>query len=759
MLKLLRRLTQDVSAARNLPEALDVIVASVKHAMKTDVCSVYLADLETRILTLRATDGLNAESVGSVAMRFDEGLVGYVAQREEPLNLDDAPGHPRYRYFPETGEERYSAFLGVPIIHQRQVLGVLVVQQKARRLFDGGEVAFLVTVSAQLAGVIAHALATGARPEATTRNRDGLKGVWLTGVAGAPGVGIGTAVVVYPPADLEAVPDRPAKSVEDELRSFHRALEEAREDIRELARQLAPSLPPEEHALFEAFLQILGSDSLVGKTEEYIRAGNWAQGALREAIRDHVRIFEALEDEYLRERASDLRDLGRRILAHLQVSEVKRREYPRQTILVGEEIGASKLAEVPPERLAGIVCARGSSSAHVAILARALGVPAVMGAQDLKAARAEGLKVVVDGNQGRAILSPSRALLEEYQRLAREERELNAGLSTLRDLLAETPDGHHVPLFVNTGLLADINPSLNSGAEGIGLYRTEVPFMIRERFPDEEEQRVLYREVLERFAPRPVVMRTLDVGGDKALPYFPVVEENPFLGWRGIRITLDHPEIFLVQIRAMLRANIGLNNLQMLLPMISGVQEVEESMRLIRRAHLELEEEEGQALPLPRLGVMVEVPSAVYQARALARRVDFLSVGSNDLTQYLLAVDRNNARVAGLFNTLHPAVLHALQQVVHNAHLEGKPVSICGEMAGDPVSAIILVGLGFDTLSMGVPSLPRVKWAIRNVSRAQARQLAEEALTFEDGKSIRQHVQQALEAEGALNPLGVALRA
>jgi phosphotransferase system enzyme I (PtsP) len=370
-------------------------------------------------------------------------------------------------------------------------------------------------------------------------------------------------------------------------------------------------------------------------------------------------------------------------------------------------------------------------------------------------ARSEGLQVVVDGNQGRAILAPSATLLEEYQRLAREEKELQVGLTGLRHLLAQTPDGHHLPLFVNTGLLADITPSLNSGAEGIGLYRTEIPFMIRERFPDEDEQRVLYREVLERFAPRPVVMRTLDVGGDKALPYFPVVEDNPFLGWRGIRITLDHPEIFLVQVRAMLRASSGLGNLQILLPMISGVDEVDESLQLIHRVYAEVLEEEGPSIAMPRVGVMVEVPSAVYQIRALARRVDFLSVGSNDLTQYLLAVDRNNARVAGLFNTLHPGVLHALKQVVDGAHAEGKPVSICGEMAGDPVAAVILMGLGFDTLSMGVPSVPLVKWAIRNITLDRARELALEVLEFDNGKAVRAHAGALLEAEGLLNPLGL----
>jgi phosphotransferase system enzyme I (PtsP) len=405
------------------------------------------------------------------------------------------------------------------------------------------------------------------------------------------------------------------------------------------------------------------------------------------------------------------------------------------------------LAEVPPKRLVGVVAVRGSSTSHTAILARALGVPAVLGVDDLPVARVDGLEIIADGYSGRVYINAPSEIKREYKRLKKEEQELTEELQELRDAEALTGDGVHIPLYANTGLLSDIRPSIESGAEGIGLYRTEFPFMVRERFPGEEEQRQVYREVLESFAPRPVTMRTLDVGGDKALPYFPIQEDNPFLGWRGIRITLDHPEIFLVQIRAMLRASVGLNNLCLLLPMISTLSEVDEAKALVQRAYQELLEE-GEEVVMPKIGAMVEVPSVIYQIGPLAKRVDFLSVGSNDLTQYLLAVDRNNARVAELYDSLHPAVLHALRDVVEEAKRHKVPVSVCGEMAGDPVAALILLGLGVDGLSMSASSLLRVKWMIRSFTRRRAKALAKKVLSMEDAASIRAHLQLVLEKAG-----------
>ena len=329
----------------------------------------------------------------------------------------------------------------------------------------------------------------------------------------------------------------------------------------------------------------------------------------------------------------------------------------------------------------------------------------------------------------------------------REEVELSKELSALRELPAITPDNVGIPLYINSGLLADATPSRNSGAEGVGLYRTEYPFMVRDRFPGEDEQCHIYRQVLKSFSPSPVTLRTLDIGGDKTLSYFPIEEDNPFLGWRGIRISLDHPEIFLVQLRALLRASIGLKNMSILLPMVNSLSEVDDALRLLRRAYHELIDS-GMNINMPSVGVMIEVPSAVYQVRELAQRVDFISIGTNDLTQYLLAVDRNNSRVAELYDSLHPAVLRALLQTIEGAKAEKTPVSVCGEMAGDPASAILLLGMGVDVLSMSAANLPRVKWVIRTFTHRKASLLLKEALTFEHAHSVRKFLNSALEDAG-----------
>lgn len=742
MLNSLRSIVQEVNAARDMKTALAIIVSRVKQAMGTQVCSVYLRN-HSGDYVLMATDGLNTNAVGRVRLRPGEGLVGRVVMREEPVNLEHAETHPSYQYFPETGEERFSSFLGVPIIHHRKVLGVLVVQQVEQRRFDEGDEAFLVTMSAQLAGVIAHAEATGAMDTVGTKAAQAK----FVGVSGAPGIAIGEAVVITPPADLRSVPYKACTDVEAELAFFQRCLMSVREDIKALGEQLRSRINREEQALFDAYLAMLDDASLAREVTERIRSGTNASYAWAEVILEHENTFNSMNDPYLRERATDLRDLGRRVLAYLQESNQKCRVYPDKTILIGEELTASMLGEIPKEKLAGLVSVLGSGNSHVAILARAMDIPTVMGAVDLPYTQMDQRAVIVDGYKGTVYSDPGPQLRKHYKAIFLEEQELVKGLEALRDLPCETLDHYRLPLWVNTGLMTDVVRSLERGAEGVGLYRTEVPFLLRDRFPSEEEQRAIYREQLEAFAPHTVTMRTLDIGGDKALPYFPIQEDNPFLGWRGIRVTLDHPEIFLAQLRAMIKASEGLDNLRILLPMITNVAELDSSKLLIHRVFNELLEE-GYKVKMPHIGVMVEVPAAVYQVREISARVDFLSVGSNDLTQYLLAVDRNNARVADLYQAFHPAVLRALQHIVTEAHAEQVSVGICGELAGDPGAAILLMAMGYDVLSMNATNLPKVKSVIRSISLEDAKTLLREVMLMINAEQIRQRVDQALRDAG-----------
>jgi phosphotransferase system enzyme I (PtsP) len=747
MLDTLRRLIQEVNVARNLEQALAIIVQRIKQIIDADVCSVYLADSTNEHYVLMATEGLKPEAVGQVRLSVGEGLVGLVAQRAEPLNLEDAPSHPRYRYFPITGEEHFHSFLGVPIIHHRDVVGVLVVQRHAQSHFDEDSETLLITMAAQLAGAIAHAEVSGGLAGLENAVVASEGSLAISGQPGAPGIAIGTIRVMYPFADIHAIPNRRVENTTAEIIAFNAAVNAVKKDMKDLGARLHHKLPAEERALFDVYSLMLDSDSFTGVTRNRIEAGNWAPGALRETIEEHEEVFNQMEDAYLRERVEDIRDLGRRVLMYLQQNKQDSGEFPAKTVLVGEEITASMLAEVPPQNLCGVISVQGSRTSHVAILARALGIPAVMGTTDLQVGRIDGAEVVADGYSGRVYLSPPEAVRKEYERLVAEETALSEELLALKELPSETQDGQHIALYVNTGLLSDLTPTRQSGAEGIGLYRTEFPFMVRQRFPGEAEQHEIYRQVLEAFAPRPVVLRTLDVGGDKALPYFPIQEDNPFLGWRGIRITLDHPEIFLVQVRAMMRASVGLNNLNILLPMISDVSELHDALALIHQAYGELLED-GIDVVMPKVGVMIEVPSAVYQAGSLSRRVDFLSIGTNDLTQYLLAVDRNNARVAELYDSLHPAVIRAMLQVVESARVHNIPVSVCGEMAGDPAATILLVGMGIHSLSMNVSSLPRVKWVIRNMTQDRAMEILSEVLMMEDVHSIRDYLNNTLENAG-----------
>lgn len=749
MLGVLRQIVQEVNEAQDLQEVLQIIVDRLSKALGVEACSAYLAEHTSQQYRLVASLGFLEGVNGSVTIPFSEGLVGLVGDREEPINLSEAMNHPSYRYYPETGEERYQAFLGVPIIHQRKVLGVLVIQQRQPRRFDEGEVAFLVTLSVQLAGSIAYAQHT--IPSESAKVSLQHSSATLHGIAAAPGIAIGTAVVIST-TDLDAVVDREIEDTLTEIHRFEEALKVTREDIKRLKTRLEKTLLPEEQNLFDAYLSILNSKSIKQDIIDLIQAGHWAPWALRKIIKRQISKFDAMEDPYLKERAWDILDLGRRILTNLQSESIPIQNYPTDTILIGDDISASFLAEVSQNHLLGVVSVKGSANSHVAILARAMGIPAVMGVAGLQLHRLEAKQVIIDGYHGEVLTSPTPAMILNFGRLAKEEKELYAGLSVLRDYPAMTTDGVQMSLCVNAGLVADIRPALSAGAEGVGLYRTEVAFMIRDRFPSEEEQYLIYRQLLESFYPKPVTLRTLDVGGDKLLPYFPIEENNPFLGWRGIRITLDHPEIFLVQLRAMLRASAGLKNLKILFPMVSTVSEVDEALRLLRQAHCEVVDEGAQA-PFPQTGVMIEVPSAVFQAHEIVKRVDFLSVGSNDLIQYLLAVDRNNAQVADLYNHFHPAVLRALKIIVDAAHYEKKTATLCGEMASDPLAVIVLLGLGYDVLSMNAHSIPRVKWVVRELSKAQATALTCEVLQMSHSEDIYSFLQNALDNLGLDSPL------
>ncbi|MCP4187291.1 MAG: phosphoenolpyruvate--protein phosphotransferase [Gammaproteobacteria bacterium] len=736
MIHRLQRIVQEVSRSPDVQHALDLIAVRLLRDLVANACTIFLTTNEDPpLLVLKASHGLNPSYIDKIQRRFGEGLVGLVAQRSEPINLIKAEAHKDFILVADSGETEFPIYLGVPIVSHRKVLGVIAIQ-RAEKAFNEDDEAFLTTLAAQLATSIEHAESQGRFKLIGEIDNEPSMHI-VKGVAGSPGMAIGQAIVLNRGVNLESVPDKKVIDPEPEIKGFREAISKVSNEMTEQAERMRGILPEEECALFIAYAQMLNSGSLIEDTFKRIAQGNWAPASWRDTVEEHAQVFEQMEDEYLAERANDVRDLGRRVLRKLMLEQSHYIDFPDQTVLVGDEITATDLADVPPDCLCAILSAHGSGSSHVAILAHALGIPAVMGVNNLPVKQMDGLKVVVDGYGGCVYIDPDQQLLDEYATYLREEEEIEQDLLCLKNEPAVTTDNHKISLYVNSGLMADHTPSLLSGAEGVGLYRTEIPFQIRDRFPSEEEQYLIYKNVLKTFDGMPVVLRTLDVGGDKPLSYFPIKEANPFLGWRGVRITLDHPEIFITQVRAMMRANMGHNNLQILLPMISGLSELEDSLVLIHRVRDEIEEEQDGAVQLPKIGAMIEVPSAVYQIEDICRLVDFVSIGTNDLTQYLLAVDRNNENVAELFSSFHPAVLKAMHQIVKGANCTNTPVSVCGELAGDPLGVMALLGMKIESLSMSVGSLLKAKKVIMTFSQAELKTLFNKAVTMTNPALVR----------------------
>jgi len=739
MLTRLREIVEKVASAPRLNEALDILVTDICKAMETEVCSVYLADHDRRCYYLMATRGLKKPRGRTVALAFDEGLVGLVGRLAEPINLADAQKHPSFKYIPAVKEDRFRAFLGVPIIQRRQLLGVLVVQQRELRQFDESEESFLVTLATQMAAILSQSQLTalfGQYRQTRIRALPASSGVAIA--EGWMDISLPLMEQVYEASTLDTASER---------ERLTGALEEAANEFRRYSKRYAAGAQKETSAIFDLYSHLLSDARLRRELFAEVDKGAVAEWAVKKIIEKFAEQFAALSDGYLKERAGDLRTLGQRLLFHLDDTIQGPNTWPARIVLVADELSATTLAEVPQDRLAGVVVRDGAANSHAAIMVRALGIPTVMGA-DIQPSLLHGHMLVVDGYRGELLVDPEPALLQEYQRLVSEENELSRLAEDDLEHTSELKSGERVKVMLNAGLSLEHEEKLGNFIDGIGLYRTEIPFMLQSGFPSEEEQVAQYQGMLQMFNEKPVTLRTLDIGADKQLPYMPISEENPCLGWRGIRITLEQPEIFLIQVRAMLRANAATGNLSILLPMVTSLDEVDEARRLIDRASREVEEMIGYAIPRPRLGVMLEVPSMVFMLPNLASRVDFISVGTNDLTQYILAVDRNNTRVASMYDSLHPAVLRALAMIAHDAERFGIDLRLCGEMAGDPMCVTILIGLGYRHLSMNGRSVARVKYLLRRIDIAEAQELSRRSLEAQMATEVRHQVAAFMERRG-----------
>ncbi|MBN7798061.1 phosphoenolpyruvate--protein phosphotransferase [Parahaliea mediterranea] len=733
----LTRIVQAAAQASSDADQVELIVESIHRAVGVDVCSLYISQPDHSML-LAASRGLDPRSVGHTLLPEGTGLVGLAARSRHPVNVAEASAHPDFRYVAETHEDAFHSFCGVPLVRGGQVIGVLVVQSREARLMSEEELAFLVTLSTQLALVLPMDPAAISRARGTSQR--------VRGVKGAPGVGIGKAWICDRD-DLYKVPDKACADPEADLRQWHALLEQVTQEVEQERRSLEPGLSDAVTAVFSAYQMLLGDSQLRDGVAMRIRAGQWLPGALRQTVQHFADVFLAMDDPYLRARHEDIHHLGNKLYAAWTGNDARPVSSGKgPVVLVGSKLSVSDIAACHPDRLQGIVSFEGSTLSHTAVLANALGVPAVMGTGGLKQLN-NGDTVIVDGNVGQVLLRPAASVKREFRRLQQAEQALKGELAELVNESATTTDGQRIRLFANTGLLADISPGLANGAEGVGLYRTEMPFMLSDTFPSEEEQEHIYRQVLGAYAGKPVYMRTLDIGGDKPLPYFPIEEENPALGWRGIRFCLDNSALLMTQLRAMLRAGRDSDNLHILLPMVSNTGEIDALRSLLDDALAQLGDE-GYPLKRPPVGIMVEVPAAISLLPTWAPRLDFVSIGSNDLSQYLLALDRNNPRVAAAYDHLHPAVLREVARVTAIADEVGLPLSLCGEMASDPAAVLVLAGLGIRTLSMSAARIPRIKWLLRTISQADAAALAQRALHMEHAADIRELLQQALRERG-----------
>ncbi len=700
---LLSRLRALMASQAEDPNRLDRVVELVANTMVADVCSIYLSS-EDKSLLLMATRGLRAEAVGRTRMKENEGLVGLVSATARPLRLTDAFSHPRFSYRPETGEDPFHSFLGVPILRTGRVLGVLVVQNRTERAYDDEEVEALQTIAMVLAELVASAADAMSAGMRQTRPAE------LSGRTLNEGLVIGRAHLydpVVPPARLFAT------DPEIEERRLNEALAELRQSIDAMLSRAGPVLFGESRDVLETYRLFAHDPSWAIRLTEAVRSGLSAEAAVDRVRREHRARMENARDGLLRERLHDLEDLENRLLRQLGGNGGDDREAPPGAVLVASRMGPADLIEYRDAGLSSILLEEAGAGSHAAIVARAMGVPAIGGLVGLVNRVEEGDTIIVDAEQGLVHIRPDADLVSTYQaRIALKEQK-QAELSKLRDVDARTQDGTDVHLFINAGLSFDLDHLDQVGAEGVGLFRTEFQFMASETMPGVEEQASFYSHAIDRAGSRPIVFRTIDLGGDKIAPFMGrrEREENPALGWRALRMALDHPYFFRRQLRALIRAAAG-RELRLMFPMVTTVEEFEAARRLLDN-EIDWAVKFGRDVPRKlQVGAMVETPSLAFAISSLKGKADFLSVGTNDLMQFFFATDRDNSRVSSRYDILSRPALQLLKRMRERADDAGLPITVCGESAGRPIEAFTLVLLGYRRLSMQAARIAPIKQMI-----------------------------------------------
>ncbi|HEY0053126.1 MAG TPA: phosphoenolpyruvate--protein phosphotransferase [Caulobacteraceae bacterium] len=710
---LLRQIREVMAGGGPAQARLDQVVRIIAGSMVAEVCSIYLRRASGE-MELFATEGLNPEAVHNTRLKAGEGLIGEVARRAEPLALADAPSHPSFAYRAETGEDPYHAFLGVPLLRGGRPVGVLVVQNRTTRNYGEEEVEDLQTVAMVLSEMVAAGELMGSEElkdvELAPHRPERLKGQRF-----AEGLSHGRVVMhEAPTASARLLADDP---VEEEAR--------LKAGIATLRAQLdvlmeGHGLPQTSYEVLETYRMFTEDRGWNRSLEEAVRSGLSAESAVERVRNEHRARFASARDPYLRERLHDLEDLANRLLRVLS-GAVSARDLPEDAVLVARNLGPADLLEYPRDRLKGLLLEEGSAASHAALVARALGIPCVGRLVGVRDRVSEGDVVIVDGETGEAYLRPRPEMLSAVQARMEVREQRRVEFAALRDTPAVTLDGVRITLLSNAGLAVDLETLDETGSEGIGLFRTEFQFMVSEELPRLNAQAALYKRVLDAAGEKPVTFRTLDIGGDKVLPYLEAArEENPALGRRAIRMGLDRPALLRLQLRALLAAARG-RELRVMFPLIASVSEFREARELIE-VECDWARRRGRALPsLLRVGAMIEAPSLLWHLDALLPLTDFVSVGTNDLFQYMFAADRTNPLVSDRYDPLSPPALRALKTIQQACADTGTPVSVCGELAGRPIEAFALIALGFTRLSAPASGVGPVKRMILSCDLDAAR--------------------------------------
>jgi len=742
---LLRRLREVMAEPVSAQDRLDKVVVLIAANMVAEVCSVYVLRVDGT-LELYATEGLKREAVHKTVMKADEGLVGLVASEAKPINLSEAQTHPAFSFRPETGEEIYHSFLGVPILRAGNTLGVLVVQNRARRTYTEEEEEALQTTAMVLAEMIASGeLASLARPGAEPAARHAMH---LVGSSLSDGIALGHVVLHEPRVVITNVI---ADDVQHELKRLDAAIATLRADLDRLVEHRDVVDGGEHRDVLEAYRMFGYDQGWLHKMREAVMTGLTAEAGVERVQSDtRARMLRA-SDPYLRDRLHDLDDLANRLMRVLmgQDHAPRKDQLPANAIVVARSMGPAALLDYDRKRLRGLILEEGGPTSHVSIVARALGIPAVGEIANATGLVEQGDAVIVDGATGHVHLRPPSDIEQAYAERVKLRARRQAQYHALRDKPCITKDGHKFSLMINAGLAIDLPHIEETGAAGIGLFRTELQFMVAASFPRTNEQFALYRAVLDAAGKKPVTFRTLDIGGDKVLPYMRnVEEENPALGWRAIRLGLDRPGLLRSQLRALLRASGG-RELRLMFPMIAMVEEFDKARAMVE---IELTHLRRHGHPLPervQVGTMLEVPALLFQLDELLERVDFLSVGSNDLMQFLYAADRGNVRVSERFDPLSAPVLRALKDVADRAKKHGKPVALCGELASQPIGALALAILGYRALSLSPSAVGPVKALLLDLDVRKGEQAILPHLAQPVGSvSIRHKLESFAAAEG-----------